>query len=170
MHKLLPLLFALSFFSVGSLFAQPGGSITKPDALPSVFVLGEHEAAYEKLILNHQTQLLNVADNDMERAFRAWIEMVIAMEKYAEKVDFDINGLRFWIHVFWKEDGSVDHIAFHLRPNSRAVDNQLLGGFLRSFSKQYQLPMTSDVPFSHYTSVAFPSSYMLEDTTQKDKN
>ena len=153
----------LTLFSL-ALFAQPGdnGSVTDGD-LKDVFQLGEAETQYERLITRNQAQLLNVCNNDMEQAFRIWMGMVVSMEEYAETVDYDLNGVRFWIHAFWNRDGSINKLGFHLRPNSRAVDVEQLRTFLDSFAKQYKLPVRADAGFSHYTTVAFPTTYMLSD-------
>lgn len=161
--KYFSILLAVLFCSATA-FAQPGsnGSVSDGD-LKDVFQLGEAETQYEKLITDNQAQLLNVCNNDMEQAFRIWMGMVVSMEEYAETVDYDLNGVRFWIHAFWNKDGSINKLGFHLRPNSRAVDVEQLRSFLDSFAGQYKLPVRADQGFSHYTTVAFPTTYMLSD-------
>ena len=162
MKYLATILFAC-IFSVAA-FAQPGsGNARDNGKLANIFKIGEHEKQYEQLITDNQAQLLNVCNNDMEQAFRIWMGMIVSMEEYAETVDYDINAVRFWVHVFWNKDGSINKIGYHLRPNSRQVDDVQFRAFLDSFAGQYKLPVRADDGFSHYTTVAFPTTYMLSE-------
>ena len=157
------ILFLLLTLSVGILsdisaqfaYAAPGQGST----LPRVFVLGEDEQAYNHLVESYGTSsLLNVCQNDMEKAFGKWLDMMGAMEAYAQKINFDINGVKIWVHVFWSADGTIDHIAYHLKPNSRNIDQQEFTAFLSSFIKNYKFPLTTDgVNYSHYASASFPT-------------
>ena len=157
---LLLLIGALSFNTVA---AQSDGGSAKPKQMPQVFKIGEYEKDYDKLLMNHQAQLLNVCNNDMQEAFRKWMGMAAEIEAYAQTVDYNIDGLKFWVHVFWKKDGEIDKLGFHLRPNSRHVPDEELAEFLTAFVEQYRLPISANERFSHYTTLTFPMSYMLED-------
>ena len=155
------LFLSLSFSATA--FAQGGNDSGKSKQMPRVFKIGEYESDYEKLLENHQSQLLNVCNNDMQEAFRKWMGMATEMEAFAKTVEYDVNGLKFWVHVFWKKDGTVDYLGFHLRPNSRNVADEDLAEFLQAFVDQYRLPIQATQRFSHYTTLAFPTSYMLTD-------
>ena len=157
---ILMLLFGCFAFTT---FAQGDGGTTRSKQMPQVFKIGEYEKDYDKLLMNHQAQLLNVCNNDMQDAFRKWMGMAAEIEAYAKTVDYDINGLKFWVHVFWKKDGEIDHLGFHLRPNSRHVPDEELAEFLSAFVAQYRLPINANERFSHYTTLAYPLSYMLSD-------
>ncbi len=122
-----------------------------------VFVLGEQEKKYEQLTRDYSQSLLTACDNDMQVAFDKWLEMMQAMEAYAKKIRFDLNGVSVWFHVFWSPEGNIDNVGFLLRPNSRNIPNADLAAFLSSFIKRYQFPVTSDQPFSHYTGATFPT-------------
>ncbi|MBR9921418.1 MAG: hypothetical protein GYB31_11315 [Bacteroidetes bacterium] len=151
---------SLFFLAFNGLFAQASSTATSlQDDLPRVFVLGEHEAEYEELMLKYQQSLLQVCELDMEKAFSVWMSLIQELEAYAETVDYDINGIHAWLHVFFDTDGSVDHIAFHLKPQSRNVDQEEFAGFLSSFINLYKVPMTTSSRYFNYTSVAFPSHY-----------
>lgn len=152
-----------------NVFGQYSADSDIQDAtLPKVFVLGEHEDLYEKAVPEYD-QLLNVCGNDMRAAFEKWISMMVEMEAYAKQINYDINGVKAWIHVFWEPNGQVKHIGFHKKPNSRNVDDAELGAFFSSFINHYQFPLSSDSKYSHYTTVAFPVFYQRIDP-KKEKN
>lgn len=130
--------------------------ITSNTTLPKVFLLGEYEKEYEKLNEEYGTSLLMACDNDMERAFNKWISMLKEMEVYAQQVEYDINGAKFWLHVFWKSDGSISHIAYHLRPSSRNINTKELSTFLSGFASQYRFPLATSKKYSHYSTAYFP--------------
>ncbi|MEL7021634.1 MAG: hypothetical protein AAGK47_08500 [Bacteroidota bacterium] len=137
----------LLFLSITSLSATD---------LPKVFMLGEHETAYEQLVAMHQTNLLTACENDMQGAFRKWVSMLQEIELYAQEVEYDISGVKFWLHVFWDTNGEIKHLAYHLRPNSRHVDTTQLSLFLTSFINQYRFPLTTERGYSHYSTAYFP--------------
>lgn len=127
--------------------------------LPMVFLLGEYEKEYEDLIEKHEEQLLFACNNDMKSAFKKWISMLKEMEAYGEQIEYNLKGAKFWIHVFWNEDGSISNIAYHLRPSSRHLDTNELTAFLTSFIKHYRFPLTTKNKYSHYSSAYFPLAF-----------
>lgn len=150
MKRLFPTLLTLLFSA--SLFAQN-------EKLPQVFQIGAHETAYEKAMDNYNKSLLDVCNSDMGRAFELWMTMSLEMESYASQMNFDLNGVRAWFHVLFSADGKINHLAFHLKPDSKNVDTEALTGFLSGFCRYYKLPISGTAPFSHYTSVVFPTMY-----------
>jgi hypothetical protein len=140
----------LGLFVTTSLYAQQSD-------LPTAFMLGENEKAYEKLTEDYSQSLLEASDNDITKAFEHWLDMMQAVDTYAEKIRFDIKGIRVWLHVFWNPDGSVAHIGYLLRPDSRNAETAELTAFFSSFARQYQFPVKSSKPFSHYTGATFPT-------------
>ncbi len=123
--------------------------------LPTVFILGEYNEPYEAL-MSGQSTLLDVCDNDMNFAYHKLTGMMKDMEAYALTANFDLKGINAWMHFFWRADGSIDHIGFYLKPNSRNVPNEQVKSFLESFAKQYKLPLRFNKKFSHYSSFSFP--------------
>jgi hypothetical protein len=138
----------LCWLSVGAAQAQEA---------PTVFVMGDQEATYEKLNQTYKQTLLEACDNDMKLAFEKWLHMMQEMESYADEINFDLDGIKVLMHVFWNTDGQIDHIGYFLRPNSRNVDTAELSAFLSSFSRQYTFPVSSDRKFMHYTKASFPT-------------
>ena len=124
-------------------------------ALPNVFKLGEHSQQYEKLMPGYQS-LLEACDGDMKSAHAKLFSMMKEMEEFGDMVDFDLDGIKAWLHFFFNEDGSVQHIGFHLKPNSRNVDTVEFSTFLKNFSKQYKFPLRSDTQYAHYSTFSFP--------------
>lgn len=121
-----------------------------------VFQLGEDEKLYEQVYQEYSQNLLEVANYDTKAAFDNWLSMLIEMEKYAEKLRFDLNGVKLYLHVFWNFDGSIDHIGYLLRPDSRNISQAELGAFFKTFMKKYKFPLTSSKKFNHYTGANFP--------------
>ncbi len=137
-------------------------------ALPKVFILGEHEKAYEKLFDAHSTVLLEACNDDMDVAFDKWLSMLEEMEAYAISIDYDIKGIKVWLNVFWNKDGSIKHIAYHLKVNSRNIRNpEELTAFFSSFMNHYKFPIVTDRNFSHYGSASFPT-FARRIKTEKD--
>jgi hypothetical protein len=125
--------------------------------LPVVFLLGQDEAAYEKLSVEHPRNLLVISGNDTGKALNNWLEFIKAIQEHAEAVKFDINGLKVFLHVFWNEDGSIRHIGYFVKPDSRNFKPEELRAFFGTFTRAYKPKFTSDKKFSHYTSANFPT-------------
>lgn len=124
---------------------------------PTVFQIGDQPEAFEKLSEDYETGLLDVCDDDVKKAHQQWTLMLKAMENYAKANDFDINGLKMWMKVFWEEDGTIKHIAFHLKPTSKNLDRKTLENFLKNFSKSYSIDVKAAENYSQYSSAAFPT-------------
>lgn len=122
---------------------------------PTVFLLGEYDKAYTELTAS-QTTLLDVCDNDMGFAYHKLMGMMKEMESYANEVNFDLKGINAWMHFFWKPDGSVDHIGFYLKPNSKNIPVDRFKNFLDGFAKNHKLNLKYNKKFSHYSSFSFP--------------
>lgn len=140
---------AIIFWAAGSIRANA-------QAVSPAFMLGEDESAYEKLCEAHPRTLIGVSNNDIDAALKNWLTLVQSIDTYAKSINFNIDGLRVWLHVFWKADGTIDHIGFFVMPNSRFVKSEELKALFSSFIKQYRPVLSSDRPFSHYTTASFP--------------
>lgn len=125
--------------------------------LPKVFILGEYEKEYEQLNIDYEMLLLTACGEDMDVAFSKWLSMLREMEAYATKINFELKGIKLWMNIFWNEDGSISHIAFHLKRNSRNTNIDELKAFLSSFMNHYKFPLVIDKKYSHYGSAAFPT-------------
>lgn len=125
--------------------------------MPKVFVLGSHETAYDKLSEEYSTSLLQASNDDSAIAGSLWRSLIKEMEAHAEMVDYDIKGVKMWLHVFWDDKGKINHIGYYLKPNSRNVKNEELTSFLTDFVNNYYVPASFEQKFSHYTQTAFPT-------------
>ena len=162
-------LLAFALFAAGALAhatTPAPGPQPKSKALPTVFVLGDHEASYETLVEGYQRSLLEACACGQEEAFSKWIGMLNELDVYARKQNVDIRGVKLWLHVFFLPDGSIEHVAYHLRPNSRQLDDATLAPLLEGFAGQYIFPVTGEEGFAHYSTGAFPVFGEL--TTQAD--
>jgi hypothetical protein len=131
-------------------------SNTTTDTIPVVFMLGQDDRAFDALKIEHDLQLLAVCRNDMELTYYLWIQMMKNMESYANRTGFDLNGIKLWMYAFYNKDGSIRHLAYHAKPQSRNFKPEDMSAFLAGFVKTYKLPITADRPFQHYNVGFFP--------------
>lgn len=131
------------------------------NVLPVAFELGKaNEKAYEQLAQNNTQSLLEVAKFDLSQAFDQWVSMMKEMDNYAEQINYDLKGIKAFLHVFWASDGHIEHIGYLLRPDSKNLTNKEkkeLSAFFSSFARQYRFPLTSNRAFNHYTVATFPT-------------
>lgn len=125
--------------------------------LPSVIMIGEQELAYEAMVSGCSEHLLSVCNDSMEGAYKEWLLMLKDMETFAEAQEFDIRGIKIWLNIFFNMDGTIKHLAFYPKPNSRNMDFEELRHFFAEFVKQYKFSKTNAECFAHYGSAKFPS-------------
>lgn len=139
--------------------AQKADNEVRPTKQPKIFLIGEQPQVFENLSTDYQKLLLDVCDDDMTKAYGKWIDMLQAMETYADDISFDIKGVKLWLKVFWEKDGTIAHIAYHLKPDSKNVKTKYLSAFLKSFSDNYKTRCEAKDRFSQYSSASFPTHY-----------
>ncbi len=139
--------------------------------VPKVFMIGEYEPQFEKLIEEHEFLLLTACNNDMNLAFEKWSSMLVDMEEHSDAVNYDLKGVKVWLNIFWAADGHIKHIAFYLKPNSRNVDTEKLTLFFISFINNYQFPLMAEDKYSHYGVASFPTFFkpVKKDNIESDK-
>lgn len=154
----------LSFFFLMIFSFNVKGSTGTIDSLPPVFMLGDREVEYEKLVEDCSVPLFTVSDDSMEKAYESWLGMLHEIELYAEADTFDIKGVKIWINVFWNGEGTIKHITYYPKPNSKNIDYDLMGNLLEKFIKQYKFKEEHEACFSHFGSATFPThaQYYLE--------
>ncbi|MEM9849599.1 MAG: hypothetical protein AAF847_17050 [Bacteroidota bacterium] len=130
--------------------------MSNSNTLPQVFRIGDFQEAYEALIQAHEYSLVDVCGKDLKLAYTKLSSMFREMELHAERKDYDLKGVRMWLHVFWRADGKIAHLAYHLRPNSRNIDIGELEHFLLSFLQTYRFPLISEQDYALYTTASFP--------------
>jgi len=127
------------------------------DSMPSVFIIGDNQQEYEKLITQCATPLAQTCNNSMENTYKVWLGIHQAMENHAERIDFDIKGIKIWLNIFWDTDGSIKHLAYLPKPNCRNMDFDKLTQFFEKFVEMYESRKPSQDCYSHYGSAGFPS-------------
>jgi len=144
-------------FLVFNSFAQKSDNEKK--IYPAVFQIGELPSTFEELSDGYDKALIEVCEDDMRKAHRQWQGLLKAMEKYSVQKSFDLKGIKMWMKVFWSEDGSIEHIAFHLKPNSKNVDKKKLEVFLSNFMESYDVKVVTNQKesFSQYSTASFPT-------------
>ena len=146
----------LAIFLIGSFPDSVVGQQPNKDALPSVFFIGEFEEEYERLSVNCERKLLNNCGESMELAYAKWMGLLSDIEGYSDQMNFDLKGIKIWINVFWNSDGTIKHLVYFPKPNSKNMDWDELTVFFDSFLAQYQSPIIDQVCFSHNGSANFP--------------
>jgi hypothetical protein len=132
-------------------------AVSAQSALDRAFVLGENEQSYEQLAAQYPAGLLQISNNDMDAAFNNWLNLLQAIDAYADRIDYDIKGVKVFLHVFIAADGTIDHIGFLPRPDSRNVPVGELRALFSGFAREYQMSIPGDQPFSHYAGATFPT-------------
>jgi hypothetical protein len=151
-----------------SLFDVYAAQVT--DTIPTVFMIGEHELEYESLVVECNDILLNVCNDSMDEAYEQWLLMLHNMETYAQEKEIEIRGVKLWLNVFWRPDGSIKNIVFYPKPNCKNMDFQVLTDLLTEFVDGYAFTKTNIECFAHYGSATFPThSELLFNIDKTDK-
>ncbi len=145
----------LAFFVVFSLGISKAQVVSNNH--PKVFLIGEHEELYNSFIGLYPASLLEISNDSMELAYVNWMYLLKDMEDHAQAINFDLNGLKIWINVFWNKDGNIDYITYYPRPNSRNMDFGKVTAFFVDFIRKYKPRLKGDRNFVHYGSGRFPS-------------
>lgn len=134
-----------------------------PDTMPRIFMLGDQEKEFEALQMEYEYSLLSVCNNDYDSSFVQWVMMLKQMEDYGDSIDFDLKGIKMWVQVFWDADGSIRHIGYYLKPNSKNIRKEEIAAFFKGFINQYKSSLVSNRKYSNYASANFPTLPLFVD-------
>jgi len=124
-----------------------------------VSMIGDDESLQSNMNVECSEILLNLEDLNMSQAYTVWLTMLSDLENYADTLSFDIKGLRLWMNVYWNEDGSIRHIIYYPKPNSKNIDFDQFSNFMNGFANEYILSVKHTTCFSHFGSASFPTFY-----------
>jgi hypothetical protein len=127
--------------------------------LPEVFLIGEYEDKYLELSEQHPDMFMTVYKNNLDQAYKGWSEFLMDIEDYATELKFDIKGAKLWMNIYFNPDGTISHLAFFPKPNSRNIPEEQLTAFFKNFVRQYRFLETSDRGFQHSASASFPTFF-----------
>ena len=155
-------------FAQGHALAQDSG--TAQAEVPRVFLIGEHSDQYARIASEHPANLLSVYQNDMELAYEKWAGMLVDMEQYADEIEYDIKGLKLWLHVYFNPDGTIQYLSFYPKPNSRNVPVEEIIAFFKSFCKVYRIQVNTELGFQQSASASFPTFFggIHKDSAKKE--
>lgn len=125
--------------------------------MPTVFMMGEHEDYYNEKLGEQPATFLQVCSDDMNIAYEKWMFFLADIEKSAIAKEYDIRGIKIWINVFFDKDGTIEHVVYHPKPNSKNLDYSEFTAFLSEFAQDYQIDLQSREPFVHFGSASFPT-------------
>ncbi len=134
--------FIISFLPV-SLEVVWAQTFSKINAqLPSSFLIGEYEEAYDEILEKYPKNLVTLCDNDNDRAYSIWTLVMIDLAEYAKNNNVEINGLKAWMNIFFNNSGGIDYIVYYPKPNSKNLDFEKLSALFSSFCKSYKMKFT----------------------------
>ena len=148
-------------FTLGLLLGnnQSFAQTTEASSTPMIFKIGDQEDAYEELLISYSSSLLEVCNHEPMKAYENWLRLSLEMELFAQKIGFEIRGVKVWFHIFFGPDGGIDHLGYHLKPESRFVKQEDLEAFFKQFVAQYNFPGAPGKKFANYSAVEFPVVY-----------
>jgi len=147
--KLFYVFLSLSTLSYTQLSSQ------EPDS-SKVFLIGEQAERFELLSEEYKSTLMDATSNDMDKTHRIYQKLLREIEAFATQMDYEIKGAKMWIKFFFDKDGTIDHIAYHLKPRSKEISSHLLDDLFLKFKKQYKSPVVYESKYAHYASASFP--------------
>ena len=156
MKKIQVLIFILCFSVLGLHEIHAHNTTIGDTILPKVFLMGDYEKEYDKMKSSYSTSLLSACNNDTDITFDKWARLLLSMEAYAKEINYDVNGVKMWIEVYCDADGTIKHIAYFLKPNSRNIDTAELNGFMMSFMSRYKVVGAKAVKFYNNGHASFP--------------
>lgn len=124
--------------------------------LPRVVNVAKNSTILEELSADYKGSLFLASDTNVVKTMKNWKHLLVGMETYANKINFNLKGVKFWIKVFWAKNGTIDHITYILSDTSININTIDLEAFLRSFMRNYKLPMNALNKFSYDGRVMFP--------------
>jgi hypothetical protein len=138
--------------------------------IPSVFLIGEYEDQYLALSKSHPALFMSVYNNDIDKAFRGYSNFLMDVEDYAAELGFDIRGVKLWLNIYFNADGTIEHLAFYPKPNSKNVPVEQLNAFFKNFVEQYRFPVKAEKAYQHSASAGFPTFFHRQgqETVKKD--
>lgn len=131
------------------------------------FLIGDNQKYYDNLISEHSDHLLQVCDNSMDEAYSLWTALLKDVEKYSLEEGYDIKGIKMWVNVFWRKDGTLKNIVFYPKPNSKNADYDKLKEVLSNYIDTAAVLKENDAAFSHYGSASFPIVRNIPGSTSK---
>ncbi len=140
-------------------YARAQTTVQPTGTIPEVFLIGQYEAHYLNLSKKHPAAFMSVYNNNIDQAYKGWSELLMDIEDYALDIHFDIKGVKLWLNVYFNPDGTIAHLAFFPKPNSRNVPQEHLIAFFKSFVRQYHFIDTADKGFQHSASASFPTFF-----------
>lgn len=138
-------------------------SLSAQESLPTVYKLGEYETALEEEQGHYPQTLLDACNGDMQKAFELWLGFLKELEAFAKQSGCELEGSSIWLQVFFQADGSISHIGYYPKPNSRVLDDEAFKKCLESFAATYHMPLDSKQSYYNYTDARFPLIYELYD-------
>lgn len=88
---------------------EPSGH---PCDTPQVFLLSQSESIIDCLQMEFPSSLLNVCDNNSEKAFAFWKPFIKQIEVMAQKEGVYTPGTKLWIKAFWDQQGHLMYIGY----------------------------------------------------------
>lgn len=135
----------------------PLGLLAQKPPTQRTFDFSLHPEWFEFLNKAYPMSMLEAGGSDIEVSFQKWGHMLQAMEAYGEEVGYDIRGMKMWLKVYFRADGTPDYLAYTLKPESAVYPEAELNAFFNGFMRRYKLPLINSVAYAHYGGASFPT-------------
>ncbi|MGB3547041.1 MAG: hypothetical protein WBA17_08695 [Saprospiraceae bacterium] len=144
------------FFTCCLIFAATI-AVSAQEKVPTIFQLSDVEKLNAQLQEQYPQDFFTAVDNDFGRAEGIYLEVMKSVDAFARSINYDIDGMKVWIQFFIGTDGSIQHLGFQLRPESRNMDVSEIKAFFKAYIEKNRFPLTADQPFNYYTRATFPT-------------
>lgn len=131
----------------------------QPQGVPPILDGSKYGPVLEELSGVYKSSLFSASNADFAQTVHNWRLFLLSMQEYAESIDYDIKGVKVWLKIYWAKDGSIDHIAYILSDRSININPVEWEAFLRSFMRNYKLPVTHTQRFAYDGQTLFPLPY-----------
>ena len=149
--------FLLGCFLTCSLWINT--AVGQYNQVPKIIEGTQNGPLLEELNGQYKASLFSASERDFAKTIHNWRLFLLSMQEYAASINFDLKGVKIWLKVYWAKDGSIEHMAYILSDRSINVDPSDLEGFLRSFMRNYKLPLVHKQRFAYDSQVLFPLPY-----------
>ncbi len=123
--------------------------------LPSSFLIGENEQAYDGILLQYSRGLVDLCGGT-EKTFDIWTRVMADLEEFSKKNDMDLRGLKLWMNMFFNNAGGIDYIVYYPKPNSKNMEFEKLTRLFSAFCKEYRTSFVVGEKCMLNATVSFP--------------
>lgn len=108
-------------------------------SLPSSFLIGEHELAYDAILERYAKGFVAICGNDNDKAYMIWSSILADLVEFSKANNIELNGLKLWMNIFFNDNSGIDYIVYYPKPNSKNMDFDKLTELFINFCRSYKM-------------------------------